>query len=184
MHCERECIGILTCQKPNVCKCELTPEQKVELVSRTRNYLIVGLLFTLMFVFCLVSLVYRYRLKSKLLKNELKNYSLRYSSDRSNVEFSNPIYSKDLLGDCTLPLSTAAPQQTKKSSLVDALKSNRLFNRMNSKSKDWLKLKTGKQANTPTLDDVSTPVKNDEKIYSAISELNVKTCAICNEPAV
>ena len=178
MHCERECLGILKCDKPNICTCELSLEQKVELVSKTRNYLIVGLVFALLFLFCSASLVYRYRVKSRRLKSELKTFSLRYSSDRANVEFSNPIYSKDLLGDCTLPLPNTAQPQTKKNFLVDALKGNKLFNRMNSMSKDWLKSKTGKQ-------DAPNPVENGEtdKTYSTISELNGEN-GKCDVPAV
>ena len=127
MHCERQCTGTLKCDKPNICTCTLTAEQKIELMSQIKDYLIFGLACAIMFLFSLSILVLRYRIKSRRLKNALKDYSLRYSSDRSKVEFSNPIYSNNLLESATLPQSMPAESQPTKKSFLDALKSNSLF---------------------------------------------------------
>ena len=174
MHCERECTGILKCDKPNLCTCELTVEQKIKLVSNTRDVLGISLAFAISFLFCLISLVYHYKIKSRRLKSELKTYSLRYSSELSKVEFSNPIYSKNLLDDSTSPATDLTETPQTKKSLLDALKTNNLFNKMNSMSKDWLKLKTGKQANTETTKNGSDQVNGEEsdQTYSTISEMN------------
>ena len=174
MHCERECTGVLKCDKPNLCTCELSLEQKVEHVSRTRSYLMVGLAVTVVLLIVALSMVFRYKIKSKRLKNELKNYSLRYSGDCSNVTLSNPFYSTNLLDTCSLPVTNLGdtPQSTK-ARFLDALKSNSLFNKMNSMSKDWLKAKkSGQPFNAEEIN--KKPAENEENAenYSSIDELD------------
>ena len=156
--------------------CELTREQKAELVVQTKNNLIVGLIVGLVCLSALLLIasfmVYRYKIKSRRLKKE--NYSLRYSSDGCKVALNNPIYSTNLLDDGTLPLTHPnANQFTKTTGFLDALKSNRLFNRMNSMSKDWLKPKNDKPSNLEALNNDSKQPKGeeDEMTYSTINEL-------------
>lgn len=165
LHCEHECTGALKCGRSNRCWCELTLEQKLELVitnsSRTQNYLIVSLVGVSAFLLIASFLVCRYKIKSRRLKNELKNYSLRYSSNASKVVLNNATYSNSLLNDRSpSPTNSIGAQPTKKG-LMDALTNKSLFNKTNWMSKDWLK-----RFNSETLNE------ENDKTYCTVGELN------------
>ena len=163
MHCERNCTGILKCDKPNICTCHLTLEQTMELVSQTRDGLIIGLVFAVVaFLVCVAFLIYRYKVKSRKLKDELKSYSLRYSNDQIKVEFSYPICSSSLLDDSTQPL-TDQTQRTEMNGFLGAFKANGLFN-VNSLSKDWLISKIGQLTSTKTLKSGSNREQQEENL--------------------
>lgn len=184
MHCERQCTGILTCDKPNpnICTCQLTLEQKLEASNKRSENLILGLVCASVLLFGLLFLIYRYKTKSKNLKNELKDYSLRYSSDETKVEFTNPIYSSSLLDDSTLPLTNPAEtQQNEKKSFLGFV---------SSMTKGWFKPKTGRLAinETPkneTPKNVSNQVDEEkDKIYSTISDMKDGKKSKDNEPTI
>ena len=139
-NCERKCTGILKCDRPNICTCTLTIEQNIELLGRTQNGLTVGLVCSIVLLVCLTFLVCLYRIKTKNLKNQLKNFSLRYSSDRNEANFNNSIYSNILLDDLKLPLTNPPESQgNNKKSFLSFL---------TSMSKDWLEAKLDKNGSS------------------------------------
>ena len=86
-----QCGGILKCENNSTvhCVCEATLEQRLEEIMKHQFYFIISSILLLALI---VYLAHKYNLKTKKLKNELKIYTLRYSSDRDNLEFSNLIY--------------------------------------------------------------------------------------------
>ena len=187
--CEYECTGTLQCGQSSRCWCELTAEQKIEKVvadsSRIRNYLIAGLVSVSAFLLVASFLVFRYRIKSKRLKKELKNCSLRYSSEESKVVLNNPkhlhnpVYSNTMSNDRLLsPASPSDTQPTTKKGFLDGLTRKNLFTKSNWMSDDWL----FKPFNNTLSEDSK---KEDDKAYATIAELKTKSKGAKNDdPAV
>ena len=151
----------------------------LEISNKRTNNLVIGLVCAMLLLIGLLFLTYRYKAKSEKLKDEIKDYSLRYSSTETKIEFTNPVYSSSLLDDSIQPLTD--PAKT-----AESIGKRRLLN-LGSMARGWFKPKTGKlpiieppkAGKRPTNETPKTGAnqqnqENEEKdkIYSTISDLN------------
>lgn len=110
--CEHECTGELICEGSSNCKCKIEGRSSADknidastdslafkrdpnLTDSKNNHGLIFSLIALLVVIISLSMVslYRYKMKTKKLKRDLKNIQVRYSTGGSSDQFDNPVYS-------------------------------------------------------------------------------------------